>query len=620
MRSKIIWKTKGGSFYVEGLTTRHLIASLMLIFCIGVLSAQSVKPLVGADMIVFNAKITTQSLSQPEASALAVKRGRIYAVGSDAEILELKDSNTKVINADGRRLIPGLNDSHIHIQNEANYNYNMRWDGVPTLQRALEMLGEQAKRTPEGQWVKAIGGWSPYQFKEKRFPTMEELNKAVPDRPLIVQYTYNTAFLNEIAMKKMAVGTPKFPMLPGTVFEKDKKGHYTGVMHGYTFTFAAMETMVPYPSDQEQINSIIYVINDLNSFGVTTAIEGGGKSYPYSHTPLQALVKENRLNIRYPFLDVQFRSDAPQRVLIDAEIEATTRIAPISPGENLHPTMAHGYEYTGTGELLKIELHDHENFDKAAIIINKDSLRHFTEEYIRKLIIKRIPFRMHFSYNENITSFLDALENVNRQTPLDGMRWAIEHAETISPENIDRVKRLGGGIALDDKMALHGDGFIKTYSKEKALQTPLLRKIVDSGVPVSMISDGFRASSYNPWVGISWTVTGKSVSGSEILAKDNRLTRQEALKLYTVGAAWFEHNEKEKGKIIPGNLADFALLSIDYFTIPEEEIKNITSVLTVVDGRVVYGTENYADLAPKLPEVLPAWSPRKYFGGYYTSK
>ncbi|MBO9634898.1 MAG: amidohydrolase [Chitinophagaceae bacterium] len=584
------------------------------------LLAQAEKPSIGAEMIVFNARITTQNLSQPAASAVAIKNGRIYAVGSDAEILALKGNSTKIIDADGRRLIPGLNDSHIHILNEANYNYNIRWDGVPTLKRALEMLSEQAKRTPEGQWVKAIGGWSPYQFKENRLPTMEELNKAVPNRALIVQYTYNTALLNEMAMKEMGVGTSKFPMLPGTIFEKDKQGRYTGIMHAYTFTFATMETLVPYPSFEEQVNSIIYVVNDLNSFGITTAIEGGGRSYPESHAPLRALIKDNRLNIRYPFLDVQFRDDAVPRVLIDAEIDAITRIAPISPGENLHPTMAHGYEYTGTGELLKMELHDHENFDRPAVIINQDSIRHFTEEYIRKLVIKRIPFRMHISYNENITPFLDALENVNRQTPLDGLRWAIEHAETISPENIERVKKLGGGIALDDKMALHGDGFIKTYSREKALETPRLRYLFDSGIPLAMTTDGFRASSYNPWTGIAWTVTGKSVSGSEILATNNRLTRQEALKLYTLGAAWFEYNEKEKGKIAPGNLADFALLSADYFTIPENEIKNITSVLTVVDGRVVFGTGKYSSLAPKLPEVIPAWAPRKYFGGHYSAE
>jgi len=162
--------------------------------------AQSNDAFVGADLIVFNAKITTGSLSQPEASALAVKRGRIYAVGADAEILSLKDNNTQLIDAGSKRLIPGLNDAHIHVLNERNYNYNVRWDGVPTLQRALEMLSEQAKRTPEGQWVKVIGGWSPYQFKENRLPTMGEIRKAVPNRPAIVQYAYNRAYLNELAM------------------------------------------------------------------------------------------------------------------------------------------------------------------------------------------------------------------------------------------------------------------------------------------------------------------------------------------------------------------------------------------------------------------------------------
>ncbi len=572
---------------------KKLIVLVTAVMFIVVGKAQSNDRFIGADLIVFNAKITTGSLSQPEASALAVKRGRIYAVGTDAEILSLKDNNTRLIDADRRRLIPGLNDAHVHVLNERSYNYNVRWDGVPTLQRALEMLSEQAKRTPEGQWVKVIGGWSPYQFKENRFPTMEELRKAVPDRPLIVQYAYNQAFLNELAMKALGMGTARFPMSPGTELEKDTQGHYTGIVRGYTFTFLPLENMVPQPSFEEQVNSLIYVINDLNRFGITTIVDGGSVSgYPQGHTPLEILVRENRLNVRYPFIDLQF-GDVSSATLVDAEITAITKKFPISPRENFHPTMAHGHEYEGTGELLRMALHDHENFDRPAVIINEDSMRQYIEEDIAKLVKRRIPFRMHISYNENITPFLDALENVNRKIPFDGLRWSIEHAETITPENIERVKKLGGGIALDDKMALHGDGFIKTYSREKALQTPRLRRLVDSGIPLAMTTDGFRASSFNPWIGISWMITGKSVSGSEILAKDNRLSRDEALKLYTTGPAWFEQQEHENGRIVPGYLADFVLLSKDYFTIPDDEIKTISSVLTIVDGRVVFGTGEY---------------------------
>jgi predicted amidohydrolase YtcJ len=328
---------------------RRLIVLATAIISIVYSRAQTTEQLIGADMIVFNAKITTGSLTKPEASALAVKRGKIYAVGTDVEILKLKDNSTKVINAGGKRLIPGINDAHIHILNDRSYNYNVRWEGVPTLKRALEMLSEQAERTPEGQWVKVIGGWSPYQFKENRLPTIDEIRKAVPNRPAIVQYAYNRAFLNEMAMKAFGVGTDRFPALPGTVFEKDRKGNYTGVVDGYTFTFISLEAMVPQPSSDEQLSSIANVINSLNRFGVTSAVDGAALiGHPHGHTQIQQLAKENRLNIRMPFIDLQY-GDTNSASLVDAEINAVIKKSPISPGENLHPTMAHGHEYEGAG-------------------------------------------------------------------------------------------------------------------------------------------------------------------------------------------------------------------------------------------------------------------------------
>lgn len=570
----------------------------------------------GADLIVFNAKIFTGNLAQPEASALAVKKGRIYSVGTDADILSLRNTNTQIIDAGRRRLIPGISDAHTHLLNESHYNYNVRWDGVPTLRQALAMLTEQAKRTPEGHWVKVIGGWSPYQFEENRFPTVDELRKAVPNRPSIVQYAYNRAFLNEQAMEVFGVGTERFPELPGTEFEKDSKGNYTGVVHGYTFTFIAMETMVPQISFDEEVSALVYAIHDLNRFGVTSAIDAGNRGYPNAQAIVDVLARDNRLNVRMPFVDMQFGDGSPIN-MVDAQIEVITKTAPISPGQNLHPTLDHGHVYRGAGEVLQLEVHDHENFDRPAVIIDPDSMRQHVEQNVTKLVQRRIPFRMHISYDENITPFLDALEKMNEKTPLDGLRWSIEHAETISPKNIARVKKLGGGIALDTKMALHGDGFIKTHGRKKALLTPRLRQLVDSGIPLAMSTDAYRAATFNPWVGISWMVSGKSVSGSEVLAKNNRLSRPEALHLFTRGAAWFMNTESEMGRIAPGNLADFALLDRDYFTIPEDEIKSIASVLTVMDGRVVFGAQNYATLTPPLPDILPGWSPVKHFGGYY---
>jgi predicted amidohydrolase YtcJ len=582
-------------------------------------SAQSAQDAVGADLIVFNAKIFANNRAQPEASALAAKKGRIYSVGTDADILGLKNAKTRIIDARGRRLIPGISDSHTHVLNESGYNYNVRWDGVPTLRRALAMLREQSQRTPEGHWVKVIGGWSPYQFEENRFPTLDELRQAVPNRPLIVQYAYNRAFMNEQAMKVFGVGTERFPQLPGTEFEKDAQGSYTGVVHGYTFTFISLETLVPQPSFDEEVSALVYAIHDLNRFGVTSVIDAGNRGYPKQQATVDVLARDNRLHVRLPFVDMQFGDGRPIN-MVDAQIETITKKSPISPGQNLHPHLAHGHTYRGAGEVLQLEVHDHENFDRPAVIIDPDSMRQHVAQNVTKLVERRIPFRMHISYNENITPFLDALEKMNEKTPLDGLRWSIEHAETISPKNIARVRALGGGIALDTKMALHADGFIKTHGREKALQTPRLRQLVDSGIPLAMSTDAYRAATFNPWVGISWMVSGKSVSGSEVLAKDNRLSRAEALKLFTSGPAWFMNTESELGRIAAGHLADFALLDRDYFAVPESQIKSISSVLTVMDGRVVFGAQEYGALAPPLPAILPAWSPVKHYGGYHQAQ
>jgi predicted amidohydrolase YtcJ len=431
----------------------RLLIAFMAVYGLTTTHAQAKPEAPGADLIVHNAKIFTGNPAQPEASALAVKGGRIYSVGTDAEVLGLKNASTRIIDSRGRRLIPGIIDAHTHVLNESGYNYNVRWDGVPTLRRALAMLSEQAKRTPEGHWVKVIGGWSPYQFEENRFPTMDELRKAVPNRPFIVQYAYNRAFMNQQAMDAFGVGTNRFPNLPGTEFEKDEQGRYTGVVQGYTFTFIAMETIVPQLSFDEEVSSLVHTIHGLNRFGITSAIDAGNRGYPKLQANVSVLARDNRLNVRMPFVDMQFGDGSPMN-MVDAQITAITKTAPISPGHNLYPALAHGHVYRGAGEVLCLEVHDHENFDRPVVIIEPDKMRQLVERDVTKLVQRRIPFRMHISYDENITPFLDALEKLNEKMPLQGLRWSIEHAETISPANIARVKALGGGIALDTKMAM----------------------------------------------------------------------------------------------------------------------------------------------------------------------
>jgi predicted amidohydrolase YtcJ len=235
---------------------------------------------------------------------------------------------------------------------------------------------------------------------------------------------------------------------------------------------------------------------------------------------------------------------------------------------------------------------------------------------IRHLVENRWPFRLHATYDETISRALKIYEEVNREVPFDGLHWFFDHCETISDRNIERIRALGGGIAVQDRMAFQGEYFVDRYGAKQARRTPPIRRMLELGVPVGAGTDATRVSSYNPFVSLYWLITGKTVGGTTLYPEGNRLDRLEALRLYTVGSSWFSSEEGKKGALVPGQLADFSMLSADYFSIPAEQIKHLESVLTVVGGRVVFGAGEFEPLGlPPLP-VSPDWSPVKTHGGY----
>jgi predicted amidohydrolase YtcJ len=235
---------------------------------------------------------------------------------------------------------------------------------------------------------------------------------------------------------------------------------------------------------------------------------------------------------------------------------------------------------------------------------------------IRHLVENRWPFRLHATYNETIERALNVYEEVNREIPFDGLHWFFDHCETISDRNIERVKALGGGIAVQNRMAFQGEYFVERYGSQQAKRTPPLRRMLEMGVPVGAGTDATRVSSYNPYLSLYWLITGKTVGGLSLYPQENRLDREEALKLYTMGSSWFSTEDGKKGALAPGQLADLAVLSNDYFSIPQEEIKHLESVLTIVGGKIVYATEEFSKLAPPPLPVSPDWSPVKEYGGY----
>jgi len=569
-----------------------------------------------ADLIVINAKVSIMDSSKTIKEAIAVKDGKILASGTTEEITKFKNESTKIIDAKGKTVIPGLNDSHLHLTRAARfYNAELRWDGVTSLKTALKMLKEQAANTPKGQWVRVIGGWSPYQFEEKRFPTSEEINEATGDVPTFVLFLYSRGWLNTAGLKAMNLDENSIAPEGGR-FEKGADGKLTGVLLAEpspTILYQTIDSLPPLAAD-EMINSTRQFYSELNRFGMTSGIDagGGGHKFPEDFISTKKLADAGEMPIRVSYYLFPQNKGAEY-----AEFEKW--IATNKVGHNGEIHLEHGYELEGGGEFLAWSAGDFENFlAPQPMLKDRPTWRADLKKIIRLHVDSGWPFRIHATYGETIANMLDVIEEVNKETngKLAAKRWLFDHAETVKENELKRIKALNGGIAIQARMAYAGEFFVERYGAEKAKQAPPVRKMIDLGLPVGAGTDGTRVASYNPWPALYWLVSGKTVGGFQLAEKSNRLSRAEALQLYTQGSAWISNEETVKGTLENGMYADFAILSDDYFTIPEEEINKLKSILTVVGGKVVFASGEYQKLNPKLPEIIPHWSPVKYFGGY----
>lgn len=559
-----------------------------------------------AELILHNAKIATNAVPS-FVEAIAITSGKIATAGKNEEILRLRSPQTRVIDGKRRTVIPGLNDSHMHpIRGGLNYNMELRWDGVPSLADALRMLKEQAARTPAPQWVRVIGGWTEFQFAERRMPTLDEINAVAPDTPVFVMHLYDRVLLNAAALR--AVGYDKYaPSFPAGEVQRDRHGNPTGLLIAKPNANILYSTLAKGPklSREDQLNSSRLFFRELNRFGITSAIDAGGgfQNYPDDYGVVNELHRNGELSIRLAY---NLFTQRPKQEL--ADFQSWTKMTKHGEGDDF-------YRVNGAGEMLVFSAADFEDF----LVPRPDMLPVMEtelKEVIRHLVENRWPFRLHATYNETIERALNVYEEVNREIPFDGLHWFFDHCETISDRNIERVKALGGGIAVQNRMAFQGEYFVERYGSQQAKRTPPIRRMLEIGVPVGAGTDATRASSYNPYLALYWLITGKTIGGLGLYPQENRLDREQALRLYTMGSSWFSTEDEKKGALAPGQLADLAVLSADYFSIPEEEIKRLESVLTIVGGRVVYATEEFSRVAPPPLPVSPSWSPVKEYGGY----
>ncbi|AJF68348.1 amidohydrolase [Streptomyces vietnamensis] len=566
---------------------------------------------VPADLLVRNAKVFTGDPARPEARAVAIRDGRVAALGDDHDLAHLVGPGTKVVDALGRRVVPGLNDSHLHvIRGGLNYVLELRWDGVRSLRHALAMLRDQAGRTPKGQWIRVVGGWTAEQFAERRMPTVAELNAAAPDTPVFVLHLYQSALMNRAAVKAAGF-TRDTPDPRGGQIVRGRDGEPNGVLLAAPGALILYSTLAKAPAldEADKRTSTRHFLRELNRFGLTSAVDaaGGFQNFPDNYATVADLARSGELSLRIAYH--LFPQTAGQEL---ADLKRWTEM--VKPGD--------GDEWlrlNGAGENLTWAAADFENFSEP-----RPELGGYEPEFeqaVRLLMENGWGFRLHATYDETIRRDLAVFEKLAAEGLFPGgNRWLFDHAETVSADSLDRIAALGGALSVQNRMSFQGTAFRDRYGAEAAAHAPPVRAMLDRGLTVAAGTDATRVSSYNPWVALHWLVTGRTVGGTALSPAGNLIDREAALDLYTRGGARLTGEQDVKGSLREGWYGDLAILSDDFLTVPEDVIPDIESVLTVVGGRIVYASAEYEGLDEAVPPISPEWSPVAHFGGYQSGQ
>jgi predicted amidohydrolase YtcJ len=565
------------------------------------------QPTATADLILHRGLFTTLARTKPTATAVAIRDGRFLAVGTDKEVLSLAAPETKVVDLKGRRVLPGLIDNHLHIiRGGLNFNMELRWDGVRSLADAMNMLKRQVAVTPSPQWVRVVGGFSEHQFAEKRLPTIDELNAVAPETPVFLLHLYDRAILNAAALRVVGY-TKDTPNPPEGEIVHGPDGTPTGLLlakpnAGILYATLAKGPKLPF---DYQLNSTRHFMRELNRLGVTGAIDAGGgfQNYPEDYAVIEKLAADGQLTIRLAYnLFTQKPKGEKEDFL------RWTASSKYQQGDDY-------FRHNGAGEMLVFSAADFEDFRQPRPDMPPE-MEPELEAVVRILAQNRWPWRMHATSDETISRALDVFERVNQDISLDGLHWFFDHAETISEQSIDRIAALGGGIAVQHRMAYQGEYFVERYGSGAAEATPPFARMLQKGVNVSGGTDATRVASYNPWVSLAWLVTGRTVGGLRIYPQRNCLDRETALRLWTENVTWFSNEEGKKGRIEVGQLADLIAPDRDYFACAESDIADAVSELTIVGGRIVYAAGIFASLDALPPPAMPEWSPVRRYGGY----
>ncbi|MEU6611638.1 amidohydrolase [Streptomyces shenzhenensis] len=538
-----------------------------------------------ADLVLVNGRITADDHGPGSAQAIAIRGDRIAAVGGDEEIRHLAGPHTVVADLGGRRVIPGLYDSHIHFVRAGRaWIDEARWDEARSVAEALEIIRTAARSRRPGEWITVLGGWHPFQFAEGRAPTRAELDDVAPHNPVYAQEIYTRATLNTQAMHICGVtGADAAPA--GGVYETDEAGTPTGVVSGIpAFNHCLRFTMID--DVERETRSTRALVAELAALGLTGVVDMGGRSRMGvdAYRGLYELHRRGDLDMRVRLYTHVFGENEQN--------EFDNYMAYVRPGfgDDL-------LRVVGIGEIMSHSWYDADGLEDLVLSAeHRDQLRTMT----LRAIDRGWAINIHAVGDSAIRQILDVWDTIGREQFAAARRMSFSHADFASEQTLKRIREFGFGITVQHWMSTGAADLAARLGVEQVSQQPKLRTMLDLGLPLGAGTDAMVAAPANPWQALHWLVTGINGGRGPSRTREQLLTREEALRAYTAGSAWIGLDETDVGVLRRGMKADLAVLSEDYFEVPDEHIPFITSELTLLNGYPSHEGAAFAGLRPAI--------------------
>jgi predicted amidohydrolase YtcJ len=534
--------------------------SLLFALCLAWIAAA---PARAQTLFLANGKIVTLDADSRIAEALVIQDGLIARVGNDAELRATLPVGAREIDLGGRTLIPGLIDSHIHaIRAGLTFSKEVSWIGAKSLPEALARMRDVAARTPDDAWVVVPGGWNAQQFDEKRLPTQAEIEAAAPRHPVYVQMSYIGALLSTRGFAALGVARDEDLPANGRI-ARDRDGRPTGWVQGDWQTIVGLYERLPKPTLEEATAGTRAFFRELNRLGVTGVSDPQGHNLALEHyEAVKKLARDGALTLR-----VRYSHCAP-RPGFELEDYESLRAS----DEQLRAN--------GIGECVTWGLYNNDN-PSPAQLAQFEAVALFAARH-------KLGLTIHWNNDASVHHLLDAFERVGKQVDYAPLRWSIAHVHDASPETLSRMRALNLGWLMQDRLYFAAPAFLAAYAQSRIARLPPLVTALRLGLPLGGGTDADRVMSYSPFVALRWMLDGRTISGLATRTAEEIPTREQALRIWTQGSAWFTHEDDRRGVLKPGAFADMAVLSGDVLTMPLERFGDVTSLLTIVGGRIVH--------------------------------